>query len=281
MCLRCLSDPSLHAKASRVIRHGLARVGNCFGDRRKPIHGGYDKNIPVFDVPENNFSRTSALTATPLPNDARPSGVGISGSLPCGSGGGLGWGLPRRAMRQSSAVVLSITMIATLSACHRENRYFEPPKNSDAPPTQVQMSSLVAGQSSIEFREQQQKMYEHNAYHLSEGKRLFNWFNCVGCHAHGGGDSGPALMDDRWIYGGEIDQIYLTIVQGRPNGMPAFGGKIPSQQIWQLAAYVRSMGGHGPKAARPGRDDHIQRPSEQGRRDEEVHGDAPNPNAPP
>jgi cytochrome c oxidase cbb3-type subunit III len=159
--------------------------------------------------------------------------------------------------------------VAVLAACHRESREFEAPRNSDMPPSEVALNSLVAGESSTQFREQQRREYEENAYQLSEGKRLFTAFNCTGCHAHGGGGSGPALMDDRWIYGGEIDQIYLSIVQGRPNGMPAFGGKIPSQQVWQLAAYVRSMGGHGPKSARPSRDDHIQIPAEQGRRDEE------------
>jgi cytochrome c oxidase cbb3-type subunit 3 len=158
-----------------------------------------------------------------------------------------------------------------LAGCHRENREFEAPSGSDLAPTQVALSSLVAGQSSAQFREQQRHSFGDSAYHLSEGKRLFSSFNCTGCHGHGGGGSGPALMDDRWIYGGEIDQIYLTIVQGRPNGMPAFGGKVPSQQIWQLAAYVRSLGGHGPKAARPSRDDHIQVPAEQGKRDEELN----------
>ena len=127
----------------------------------------------------------------------------------------------------------------------------EAPPRSDLPPTEVALSPLVAGQGSTQFREQQQHHYQDNAYHVSEGKRLYEWFNCTGCHAHGGGAIGPALMDDRWIYGGEIDQIYLTIAQGRPNGMPAFGGKIPPQQIWQIAAYVRTMGGHGPKSARP------------------------------
>jgi cytochrome c oxidase cbb3-type subunit 3 len=161
------------------------------------------------------------------------------------------------------------------SACHREDRHFSAPTNSDLPPDKVRMNSLVAGQQSEQFREQQRREYEESAYHISEGKRLFVWFNCTGCHASGGGDSGPPLMDDRWIYGGEIDQIYLTIVQGRPNGMPAFGGKIPSQQIWQLAAYVRSMSGHGPKAARSGRDDHMQRDSEQGRREEAVEPGPP------
>ncbi len=278
MCLRCRSEALLPLEASASLKGGLLAIANWFLDRREPVHGGYDKNFPVFDVPETSFRCRAVLGASFRVWRTRWDSV-ASGSLPRGSGGGLGWGQLRRAQRRWLALVLSMLVVSSMSACHRENRYFEPPKNSDAPPTQVQLSSLVAGQSSpLQFREQQKKMYEENAYHLSEGKRLYTWFNCVGCHAHGGGDSGPPLMDDQWIYGGHIDQIYLTIVQGRPNGMPAFGGKIPSQQIWQLAAYVRSMGGHGPKAARPGRDDHIQKPSEQGRRDEELRGAPANPN---
>jgi cytochrome c oxidase cbb3-type subunit III len=175
----------------------------------------------------------------------------------------------RRSRAEARPAALLLICVSAVAGCHRENREFESPPRADLAPTDVALSSLVAGESSAQFRAQQQHEYEESAYHLSEGKRLFTAFNCTGCHAHGGGGSGPALMDDRWIYGGEIDQIYLTIVQGRPNGMPAFGGKIPPQQVWQLAAYVRSLGGHGPKAARPSRDDHIQIPAEQGRRDEE------------
>ena len=37
------------------------------------------------------------------------------------------------------------------------------------------------------------------AWHVSEGKRLYDGFNCTGCHAYGGGDIGPPLMDDQWI----------------------------------------------------------------------------------
>jgi hypothetical protein len=50
-----------------------------------------------------------------------------------------------------------------------------------------------------------------------------------------------ALMDDEWIYGGRLEQIHQTLVEERPNGMPAWGGKIPDDQLWQMAAYVRSM----------------------------------------
>jgi cytochrome c oxidase cbb3-type subunit 3 len=70
-------------------------------------------------------------------------------------------------------------------------------------------------------------------------------------------------MDDVWIYGSEPANIYATIVEGRPNGMPSFGGHIPDEQVWQLVAYVRSMSGLVPQDAAPSRNDDIQsKPSE-------------------
>jgi cytochrome c oxidase cbb3-type subunit 3 len=100
--------------------------------------------------------------------------------------------------------------------------------------------------------------YDENAYAMSEGKRLYQQFNCVGCHANGGGDKGPPLMDDKWIYGSSPEQIHSTIVEGRPNGMPSFRNKIPDYQVWQIAAYVRSMSGLTSPQAAPARDDHMQ-----------------------
>jgi cytochrome c oxidase cbb3-type subunit 3 len=176
--------------------------------------------------------------------------------------------LTRRGAYKLFGVAAAIVGMHLLPSCKREERVFrvQPPaaNTSDL----VAVTGFHAGATSRPASVPNE--YEENAYAVSEGKRLFDAMNCSGCHFHGGGGIGPALMDDRWIYGGEIDQIYLTIVQGRPNGMPAFGGKIPSQQVWQLSAYVRSLGGHGPKAARPSRDDHIQIPAEQGRRDEDM-----------
>ncbi|MFL6516095.1 MAG: c-type cytochrome [Chthoniobacterales bacterium] len=103
--------------------------------------------------------------------------------------------------------------------------------------------------------------YEENAYATAEGQRLFTAFNCVGCHAHGGGGMGPALMDNKWIYGSEPQQIFSTIVEGRPNGMPSFQGKIPDYQVWQLVAFVRSVGGLGTSGASPGRSDELNGPT--------------------
>jgi cytochrome c oxidase cbb3-type subunit 3 len=66
---------------------------------------------------------------------------------------------------------------------------------------------------------------------------------------------GPPLMDDKWIYGSSPQNINATIIEGRPNGMPSFGGKIPDSQLPQIVAYVRSMSGQLSKDASPGRND--------------------------
>ena len=99
--------------------------------------------------------------------------------------------------------------------------------------------------------------WDHNAWSMSEGKQLYEAYNCVGCHAHGGGGMGPALMDNKWIYGSEPYQIYASIRQGRPNGMPSFRGKIPDNQIWEIVAYVRSMSGLADQWYANARDDHL------------------------
>jgi cytochrome c oxidase cbb3-type subunit III len=81
-----------------------------------------------------------------------------------------------------------------------------------------------------------------DAVALQDGRRLFDWYNCSGCHGgHAGGGMGPSLRDEVWIYGNRDDQIYDTIAQGRANGMPAWGSKIPQEQIWELVAYIKSM----------------------------------------
>lgn len=94
-----------------------------------------------------------------------------------------------------------------------------------------------------------------NAYDVAQGSQLFAWYNCTGCHAHGGGGIGPALMDADWIYGARPGDIFTTIVEGRPNGMPSFRGRIPDSQVWQLVAFVRSLSGQLRRDIEPGRND--------------------------
>jgi cytochrome c oxidase cbb3-type subunit 3 len=157
---------------------------------------------------------------------------------------------------------MALVAALAVAACQRETRYFEPPTKAVTTPS-VRMSAIVSGAGTA--RTTLGDKYEENAYALAQGKRLFGWYNCNGCHANGGGDKGPALMDDVWIYGSDPANIYATIVEGRPNGMPSFGGRIPDNEVWELVAYVRSLSGLASSGAAPNRADamHVKKPESQ------------------
>ncbi len=77
---------------------------------------------------------------------------------------------------------------------------------------------------------------------VERGMKDFDVFNCSGCHAaNAGGGMGPSLSNDLWIYRSSPANIYLTIVQGRAAGMPAFGAMLPDRTVWELVAYVQSI----------------------------------------
>jgi cytochrome c oxidase cbb3-type subunit 3 len=74
------------------------------------------------------------------------------------------------------------------------------------------------------------------------GAKLFVAYNCIDCHgADGSGAMAPALNDGRWHFGGSPAEVYESIYQGRPDGMPAWGGLIDNASIWRLVTYVRSL----------------------------------------
>ena len=146
-------------------------------------------------------------------------------------------------MMGMTARILAIALLAaSVWSCDRESRRFKELPAAANREIGVRVTSLQPGAP------QQQapvsSPYQGNAWGVGEGKRLYSAFNCAPCHGvNGGGAIGPALIDDKWIYGATADQIYSTISQGRPNGMPSFGGHVPAQQIWQLAAYVQALSG--------------------------------------
>lgn len=152
--------------------------------------------------------------------------------------------------------VLAWLVIVGLSACERERRPYQDLTSAAARPNNEPLTSLHAGGAPPTGGGP--NPYQQNAWAVGEGKRLFTVFNCTGCHAHGGGAIGPPLMDDEWIYGFAPADIYRTILEGRPNGMPAFRGRIPEYQVWQLVAYVEAMSGQVPLDATSGRSDQMQ-----------------------
>jgi cytochrome c oxidase cbb3-type subunit 3 len=157
------------------------------------------------------------------------------------------------AFRTRERAWIAALLALSMASCERERREVDP--QSPGSPV-LSQSALRPGGSSLPASNEGAH-YERNAYHINEGQRLYRTFNCNGCHANGGGDIGPALMDAEWRYGGDIEHIHASIVEGRPNGMPSFGGKIPDPEIWQIAAYVRSLSGNVPKSAAPSRSETI------------------------
>jgi cytochrome c oxidase cbb3-type subunit III len=158
-------------------------------------------------------------------------------------------------IRRNFSLVFALLCILAATACKREERGFRVAPPAADKTQSTSLSDLHPGGAATPAAVK--NGYEENAYATAEGQRLFTAFNCVGCHAHGGGGMGPALMDNKWIYGSEPPQIFASIVEGRPNGMPSFRGKIPDYQVWQLVAFVRSVGGLGTSGASPGRSDEL------------------------
>ncbi|HZZ92958.1 MAG TPA: c-type cytochrome [Usitatibacter sp.] len=159
----------------------------------------------------------------------------------------------------SLAVVLAVAL--ALAACDREVR-----KLSHEPTPELQTTvgdrqgDLQPGAPGPGLKEtvSTRSFDPGNAWEMAQGQRLYDWYNCAGCHGRGGGGGmGPALSDDRWFYGSEPDQIFRTIMEGRPNGMPSFKGRIPEDQAWQIVAFVRSMSGLGATNAAPSRSDSL------------------------
>ena len=156
-------------------------------------------------------------------------------------------------MRRVRRLLSLLLLLVVAASCEREARRYDERAAAASRSESTSVSDLTPGLP----RDEQPVLspYQENAYGIAEGKRLYTAFNCNGCHAHGGGGIGPALMDEKWIYGGAPDRIYSTISQGRPNGMPSFGRHVPAQQIWQLVAYVQALSMQVPRDAAPGRSD--------------------------
>ncbi len=143
---------------------------------------------------------------------------------------------------RTSCVALGVAALA-LTACNREERHSRSKPLGETVQAGTSPDTIIPGGGPPRPLDARAALYDNNAPAIAEGQQLFNQMNCVGCHAHGGGAIGPALMDDEWRYGGRIDQIATTIAEGRPNGMPSWRGKLTDDQIWKVAAYVRTLSG--------------------------------------
>jgi cytochrome c oxidase cbb3-type subunit 3 len=170
-----------------------------------------------------------------------------------------------RSPRAAAALGLALLVMGAATSCHSEERRFSERVEANAMTTGPELSSAPPGPRTPPLQRGPEPLrapelgglYANNAWAVSEGKRLFGWYNCSGCHGRGGGGMGPPLMDDRWVYGERPEQIFASIAGGRPNGMPAWGTRLPEAQIWQLVSYVLSLGGRVTRSALSPRGDEL------------------------
>ena len=143
-----------------------------------------------------------------------------------------------------------VAALVLAAACRSE----PPPPDENAPSTGERALVVSAGQFQAGLPKPDMSApnpLASDANSRAAGRQLYVWFNCAGCHGmEGGGAIGPPLRDAEWIYGSEPANIFQSIAQGRPNGMPAYGGKIPDTEIWRIELYVRSLAEAGAKAGR-------------------------------
>jgi cytochrome c oxidase cbb3-type subunit 3 len=129
---------------------------------------------------------------------------------------------------------LAFALVAMAAGCDRESRTLRP----DLPQTPP------AGATDPRARN-----YEGNVYQVSQGGRYFTWYGCAGCH--GSGAKGHLKLDDtRTVHGSDLDQTYAFIARGHAGELARYGDRIPSEQLWQLTAYVRSLPALAPELRR-------------------------------
>jgi cytochrome c oxidase cbb3-type subunit 3 len=93
---------------------------------------------------------------------------------------------------------------------------------------------------------------------VETGKRLFLTY-CIQCHSSDGkGSKGyPNLVDNDWLHGGDPDTIKTSILDGRGGVMTPFGSVLNSEEIKDVANYVRSLSGLSNDAGRTARGESV------------------------
>jgi cytochrome c oxidase cbb3-type subunit 3 len=101
---------------------------------------------------------------------------------------------------------------------------------------------------------------ELNQFAVNAGGAVFRTW-CAQCHGSGaaGAKGYPNLLDDDWLWGGDIEAIHTTISHGirleadpdtRYSEMPKFGEMLTADEIQSLVAHVQTISGQEADAAK-------------------------------
>jgi mono/diheme cytochrome c family protein len=124
----------------------------------------------------------------------------------------------------ASRFTLAFLLCTGMTACSAEKRAIGPSQPQTAPngPSDPRIALIEA-----------------NAAQLSTGGRYFAWYGCGRCHAQGAaGDLDLTHVGHR--PDGGFDQVYGSIA-AHAGISPSYGERMPTEQLWQITAYVRSL----------------------------------------
>ncbi len=83
---------------------------------------------------------------------------------------------------------------------------------------------------------------------IAEGRETFTTI-CAACHKpDGSGLVGPSLVDPYWKYGNGDPELFASVSEGRPAGMPPWGTQLGAERIWKVLAYLETL----PRSSEPG-----------------------------
>jgi cytochrome c oxidase cbb3-type subunit 2 len=83
--------------------------------------------------------------------------------------------------------------------------------------------------------------YAGNREAEEEGEKIFNE-NCRSCHGeNGAGGFGPKLATTAHKFGGSDADLFTSVAEGRPGGMPAFLPQLGKDRIWKAVTYIRHL----------------------------------------
>jgi cytochrome c oxidase cbb3-type subunit 3 len=133
--------------------------------------------------------------------------------------------------------VLYIAYYAVLSGWSQRGQY------------EAEVATLEAKYAAVRKANQpSENPYRGDAAAIAKGAETWTTI-CVACHtAEGTGLVGPSLVDPYWKYGNSDPELFATISEGRPLGMPPWGPQLGTQKIWQVLAYMETL----PKSDAPG-----------------------------
>jgi cytochrome c oxidase cbb3-type subunit 3 len=152
-----------------------------------------------------------------------------------------------RTSRRNRGVALTAALVVALAGCNRGGGPGSQPQLPDQGLTRGrevrQSAGVQPGISPQIVFGTRANPHAGDVSAVMAGRQLFTGMNCSGCHsAYAGGGMGPSLRDSLWIYGSSDIQIFSTLAEGRPYGMPAWGGRLTDDQLWQLVAYIKTLG---------------------------------------